>query len=62
MEAQSAVLESLLETSDKLTAKNSRQRLAGKKEPVLRSNPVGVTETQSASGNDVMDMRMQAER
>ncbi len=35
MEVQLAVLEGLLETSDKLAAKNSRQHLEGKKEAVL---------------------------
>jgi len=35
MEAQVAALEGLLQTNDELTAKNSRQHLEGKKEPVL---------------------------
>jgi hypothetical protein len=34
MEAQSAVLEGLLESSNKLAAKDSRQHLERKKEPV----------------------------
>jgi hypothetical protein len=35
MEAQLAVLEGLLETSNELAAKDSGQHLKGKKEPVL---------------------------
>ncbi len=35
MEVQSAILERLLETSDELAAKDYREHLEGKKEPVL---------------------------
>ncbi len=58
MEVQLAILERLLKTSDKLAAKDSRQHLEGKKEPILGFHPVRVIETQSAGGNDAVDMGM----
>ena len=61
MEVQSAILERLLETSDELAAKDSREHLEGKKEPVLRFHPMGVIGTQPTGGNDAMHMGMQGE-
>ena len=60
MKAESAVLECLFKTSDKLAAKDAAEHLDGKKEPVTRSNPVHVIERQAAGGNHAMDMRVKA--
>jgi hypothetical protein len=60
-EAELTVLEGLPEASDELAAKDSRQHLEGKKEPVLRFHPVSVIETQPTGGNDAVDMGMHAE-
>jgi len=57
-EAELTVLEGLPEASDELAAKDSRQHLEGKKEPVLRFHPVSVIETQPTGGNDAVDMRV----
>jgi hypothetical protein len=58
VETELAVTEGLLESVDKLSAKDSTQNLAGKKEPLGCRNPVGVIERQAAGGNDAMDMRV----
>src|SRR2546425_13377828 len=46
----------MLESVDKLSAKDLTQHLAGKEEPLGCRNPVGEIERQAAGGNDAMDM------
>jgi hypothetical protein len=58
VETELTVTESLLESVDKLSAKDFTQHLAGKKEPLGCGNPVSVIERQSTGGNDTMDMRV----
>ena len=61
VETELAVAEGLLESVDKLSAKDLAQHLARKKEPLGRGNPAGVIERQTAGGNDAMDMRVNVE-
>src|SRR5260370_10115024 len=61
VETESAVAEGLLESVDKLSAKDLTQHLAGKKVPLGSDHPVGVIERQAASGNDTMHMREKVE-
>src|SRR6266403_2360322 len=61
VETELTVTESLLESVDKLSAKDFTQHFAGKKEPLGCGNPVSVIERQSTGGNDAMDMRVHVE-
>jgi hypothetical protein len=60
-EAELAVPEGALETSNELAAKNATEHPDGKKEPVGRCNPQGVIGRQSTGRNDTVDMRMKLE-
>jgi hypothetical protein len=56
-----AVLRGRLKAGDELTAKHTPEHLNGEKEARTRSNPAGVIERESASGNNAVDMRMKLE-
>src|SRR6202166_3711724 len=61
LEAKLAILKSLLESVDKLAAKDFTQHPFGKKVVVSRTNPAGVIGREAAGRNDTMDMRMNSE-
>src|SRR5271167_2051391 len=56
-----AMLKGRLETGDELAAKHTPEYLDGEKEAWARSNPAGVTEGESAGGDDTVDMGMKLE-
>src|SRR6266566_1485518 len=58
VETELAITEGLLESGDKLSAKDLTQHLARKKVPLGSGYPVGVIERQTAGRNDAMDMRV----
>ena len=60
-EMQLAVLESGLESGDKLAAEQPPQYGDGQEEAGMRSNPAGVNAGESAGGNDTVDMGMKLE-
>ena len=61
METKLAVTEGLLESVDKLSAKDLTQHRAWKKVPLGCGNPVSAIERQPAGGNDAMDMWVNVE-
>src|SRR5258708_17576137 len=61
MKDELAFTEGLLESSNKLAAKDATEHFDGKKEPLTLANPVGVIERQAPGGNDAMDMGMKPE-
>src|SRR5437879_9748785 len=61
VETELAVAEGMLESVDKLSAKDLTQHLAGKEEPLGCRNPVREIERQAAGGHDAMDMRVNVE-
>jgi hypothetical protein len=56
MEAKLALTEVAFESDNKLTAKNLSEHRDGKKEAIVRWNPMRVIERQSASGHYTMGM------
>ncbi len=61
VETELAVTEGLLESVDKLSAKDLTQHLAGKEIPLGCGYPVSAIEGQAAGGNDAMHMRVDVE-
>ncbi len=61
METKLTVTEGLLESVDKLSAKDLAQHLARKKELLGCGNPVGVIERQPTGGHHAMYMRVNVE-
>jgi hypothetical protein len=61
MEAELAVLESLLESVDELAAKNFPLHFLGKEVVVPGANPAGVIGREAAGRGDTMDMRVSGE-
>jgi len=61
MEAKLALTEVVLESGDKLAAKDATEHLDGKEEGVAWLDPVGVIDRQSAGGHHTMDMGMMLE-
>src|SRR5579863_3268023 len=61
MESQLTVAEGVLESGNKLAAKDATEHLDGKKEGVASFNPVRVLGGESAGGNHAMDMRVKLE-
>ena len=61
MEVEPAVMEGLPENGDELAAKNAPKDLDREEKARARFYPMGVIETQPASRNDAVDMRVQTE-
>ena len=61
MEAELALLESLLERVDELATKDLRQHFLREEVGISGANPAGVIGGQSAGGSDTMNMGMKSE-
>jgi len=58
VEAQLALPEVALESGHKLTAKDATEHLDGKEEGAARGDPAGVIWSETAGGEDAVDMGM----
>ena len=58
MELECAFVEGVLESGDKLAAEDTAEHFDGKKEGAVRGDPAGVVRSETAGGNDAVDMGM----